>query len=118
MKFKDGVELHNEVATMDLELIDIMCLAERGYDMFARLYFVPEFTITSICDGKHSSTSFHYRDGRGRAFDMRTWKNARGEQLPIEHKQVLVEYIREEVPDYVDVVIEGNHIHIEIDKNG
>jgi hypothetical protein len=119
MKFKKGVELHNSVATMDLELIDIMAKAERGYDCFRRnrIEPIPEFTITSIVDGIHMTDSFHYRDGRGRAFDFRTWCSSSGEQLIFSEKEALVELVKRYVPHYVDVIIERDHIHVEIDKD-
>ena len=60
-----------------------------------------EFVITSITDGKHSTTSLHYC---GCAFDCRVYglydKDVRDE-------------IKARLNNDYDVILEDNHIHIE-----
>jgi hypothetical protein len=63
--------------------------------------------LTSVRDGKHKAGSKHYD---GLAFDARTWK------LKAENKEAeVVAVLKKRLgPDY-DVVLEGDHIHIEHD---
>lgn len=74
------------------------------------------FTVTSMQDGKHGANSLHYREGRCRAFDVRTrteapdylqWSDDVKNQLKVLVKSALG-------ADY-DVVVESTHIHVEYD---
>lgn len=62
------------------------------------------FTITSMLDGKHSSTSLHYA---GCAFDIRT------RIIPEDKQPIIANKIRERLTVDYDVVLEKTHIHIE-----
>lgn len=62
-------------------------------------------TITSTTDGKHGEHSKHY-DKPHNAEDFR---------FPMQFKQWLTELRTELGKDY-DVVVEGNHVHLEYDK--
>lgn len=72
-------------------------------------------TVTSIMDGKHLSNSLHYA---GLAFDLRTWANDSGEQLPDEKKQLIARSLRQYLGADWDVVVESTHIHCEFDPKG
>ena len=64
--------------------------------------FGTEMVITSGKDGQHGTNSLHYQ---GKAIDLRFWNVL----------QVLVEKLHEELgPDY-EVILEKDHIHIELD---
>ena len=61
-----------------------------------------ELVITSVTDGKHSDTSLHYT---GCAFDCRIYDDSDMEFVITKMKDRLkIDY---------DVVLEGNHIHVE-----
>lgn len=63
--------------------------------------------ITSGRDGEHSATSLHYE---GRALDVRT------RTLTSVQQEEVAKALRTELgPDW-DVVVEKNHIHIELDR--
>lgn len=64
------------------------------------------FTVTSICDGKHSKNSLHYS---GLAIDIRT-RDLDG-ITPIK----MAELIQAKLGDDYDVVVETDHIHLEYD---
>ena len=61
-----------------------------------------EFVITSLLDGKHSETSLHYT---GCAFDCRIYGGDINESI--------VKDLRQKLNHHYDVVLEGNHIHVE-----
>lgn len=70
-----------------------------------RHYDVP-CVITSCSDGKHGPNSLHYS---GNALDLRT-HHLRSEQVhPVFIK------IKEALGQQFDVVLEGDHIHVEFD---
>lgn len=97
MRLKPGVRLGGvkpEVA------IGMMCCEAA----FAKLKI--DFVITSVMDGKHKDGSKHYE---GLAFDVRT------RHIRPEHWNAVVNTIRDEIGDGFDVVLEGDHIHIEYD---
>jgi hypothetical protein len=62
------------------------------------------FTITSICDGKHSDASLHYK---GQAVDIRTRDLSGVTALDIASR------IKIRLGGDYDVVVEGDHIHVE-----
>lgn len=79
------------------ELRDKLPLLDRVYAEFGT-----EMVITSGKDGTHGNNSLHYQ---GKAVDLRFWNVL----------QVLVEKLHEELgPDY-EVILEKDHIHIELD---
>lgn len=63
-------------------------------------------TITSCMDGKHSAGSKHYIGG---AFDIRT------RDIPADQWQIVAGDIRERLGSEFDVVVEKDHLHIELD---
>jgi hypothetical protein len=63
-------------------------------------------TITSCADGKHSPGSRHYTGG---AFDIRT------RDIPQDEWQIVAGDIRERLGSEFDVVVEKDHLHIELD---
>lgn len=65
-----------------------------------------EFTITSVTDGKHGPNSFHYV---GCAFDLRT-----RHLKSMERVQEVAKEIRAVLGASYDVVVEKDHIHIEV----
>lgn len=94
MKLKQSVSLQGirPELVMGLMVADTIC-KEYGVDM----------VVTSVCDSKHSLTSLHYA---GQAADIRT-HNMKGQEAIIREK------IAEALPEDFDVVLEGNHIHLE-----
>lgn len=83
--------------------------------MVAQSVFVKaghKFTVTSISDGKHRKGSFHYS---GFAFDIRTWADNHGTQLPDRIKEFLAQKLRDALGEEFDVVVEATHIHVEMD---
>lgn len=63
-------------------------------------------TITSLTDGQHSPDSLHYK---GYALDCRT----RDISVPL--LDVIVREIKESLGSDYDVVLEGDHLHVEYD---
>ena len=110
MKYKDGV------ITMITKVIDgtqriIMPVFELAtyigiIDQLSIQLTGKEIVIKSLLDGKHSERSLHYV---GRAFDMQTYI-----YTPDELKS-LVDALRK-YEDVLDIVVEEDHLHIEIDR--
>lgn len=63
-------------------------------------------TVTSCVDGKHSPGSKHYVGG---AFDIRTMT------LTKEQIQLIASDIKDRIGTEFDVVVEKDHIHVELD---
>lgn len=63
-----------------------------------------EMTVTSVTDGTHSAGSLHYV---GHAFDLRSYS------IPQTKVDTIIARCRERLPESFDVVLEGDHIHIE-----
>lgn len=63
-------------------------------------------TVTSCTDGRHKDGSKHYT---GRAVDLR---------LPTAGKERIVEQLAVRLSNEYDVVLEGDHIHVEYDPKG
>lgn len=76
-----------------------MMICNEVYKSFGRT-----LTITSICDGKHSTQSLHYT---GYAFDCRTRTLTEDEKLEI------ADEIRSRLVRDYDVILEDTHIHVE-----
>ena len=64
--------------------------------------FNTELVITSGKDGKHGDNSLHYQ---GKAVDLRIWNVL----------ETLVNRLKEHLGPQYDVVLEKDHIHIELD---
>jgi len=75
-------------------------------DSVHRELFGKEITVTSICDGKHSIGSLHYR---GEAADLRT------RDLEPTSRHELAEALRQALGQDWDVVLESDHVHVEHD---
>ena len=98
MKFKDDVSIRGLRDEMYFAMQQIEIAAEvvgNGY----------EPTITSAVDGKHSVNSLHYD---GAALDIRIKDISTDIAV-----QLFVEAIKEHLTSDYDVVLEGNHIHVE-----
>ena len=98
MKLKAGVKLEGASwRVWHAALVAEDVLAGYGSDL----------VVTSVCDGKHSERSLHYK---GLALDIRTrtLKANKSEAVVVAHLKTALS------PDY-DVVLEGDHIHIEYD---
>jgi hypothetical protein len=67
--------------------------------------FGADCVITSAVDGQHSETSLHYA---GQALDFRTW------MLTETQQQELVAIVKERLGQDFDVVLETDHIHLEL----
>lgn len=79
--------------------------------VFAEFY--RRFTITAIADGKHMTGSKHYQ---GNAFDVRSRDEGPGyEQWSDDEKRMLAQTCRNRLGSDYDVVVEGNHFHVEFD---
>lgn len=65
-----------------------------------------EFVVTSICDGKHLPRSKHYE---GHAIDVRT------RDMAPERIRPCVQELQIALGSQYDVVLEGDHIHVEFD---
>ena len=96
MKLKKGVSLRNIRPQINVALaIANDVYADRGY----------ELVVTSVNDGKHSTTSLHYD---GAAADLRT-RHLGDQTIAIG----IVENLREQLGPDFDVILESDHIHLE-----
>ena len=81
------------------ELLFGLIVADRVYENHGR-----ELVITSLNDGKHSKTSLHYS---GNAGDLRTY------YFTIDETIIVRNEIKERLGNDYDVIIDGDHIHLE-----
>lgn len=110
MKYKDGVitmitkvvDGREMILLPSMELAHYMVLT----DNISRQLTGKEIVVTSLLDGKHSDKSLHYV---GRAFDMRTYI-----YTPEELNSIVAALRQYE--SVLDIVVEKDHLHIEIDK--
>ena len=94
MQIKDNTVRITGVRT---ELLLAMIIANEVYTAHHK-----EFVVTSLLDGKHSTTSLHYT---GCAFDCRVYEEDINESI--------VKDLKNKLNHHYDVVLEGNHIHVE-----
>ena len=95
MRFKDDVvwtDIHPKIEQV-----------LHGVDAIFQKFGV-EAVITSGRDGKHMTGSKHYE---GKAFDLRTWHVI----------EELGKRLRAYLGKYYDVVVESDHIHIELERD-
>lgn len=92
---KPGVRLTG----MRPEILLAAVVAERAYNEAGF-----DLTITACVDGKHSTGSLHYS---GAAIDLRT------RDVPAASVPKLAARLKECLAGEFDVVLEGDHIHIE-----
>jgi len=97
MRLKPGVSLANLQPQM---FIPVMVVKE-VFDSYGI-----ELVITSGYDGQHSTTSLHYA---GCALDFRTRKFLSSADL-----NKAVEEIRDRLTKDFDVVLESDHLHVEM----
>lgn len=95
LSIKPGVRIHG----LRPEVILACVVAEgvyreEGFDL----------TITAGIDGKHMAASLHYA---GCAVDLRT------RDIPADKLEKIRKKIKERVGDDFDVVLEGDHFHLE-----
>ena len=95
MKLKAGVN----IVGIQPELMIGLMAAETVY---TKLGF--ELVVTSVLDGTHSETSLHYS---GNAADLRT------RDFPPLMGQTARDMIAKALPNDFDVILEGDHIHLE-----
>ena len=97
MKFKDNVTvIFNSYAQTVFGKVDAIYKSVQG----------TEGTLTSGIEGAHSPSSLHYR---GLAWDFRLPSRA-------SDNDKVIQGLKMDLPvSYYDVVLEGNHIHIEYD---
>ena len=94
MKTKDS--------TVNIEALDPILKAALTEMEYIYAKFHTELVITSGKDGTHGNNSLHYE---GKAVDLRTWNVL----------DALVKQLKAHLgPDY-DVVLEKDHIHVELD---
>lgn len=112
MKFKKSVRLYRK--QLDRVSAVVQPVTIQGMHTTAKVYesLGLELTITSVCDGEHKAGSKHYS---GLAFDCRTWRNEKGDQMSIASKAFLRSLLKKALGEDWDVVIEKTHVHIEYD---
>ena len=94
---KDGVRLHGIMPEIVLAIV----VASQVYDDLGH-----ELIVTSVIDGKHMRASIHYIGG---AADLR---------LPGDDGIAARNRIARRLGGDYDVILEGNHIHIEWQPKG
>lgn len=102
MRLKPGVRL----VGLQPQIVLAMLVTEGVYWELGH-----EFVVTSCNDSKHGDKSLHYE---GRAFD------ARSKHVPVDHKQLLLDRLREQLGADFDVLMEfvgkdNEHLHVEYD---
>ncbi|AYQ58123.1 hypothetical protein [Microviridae sp.] len=100
MKIKESVKIEG----ISAELVLIIGICEKIYHKINPKY---EITITSVTDGKHSRNSLHYV---GKALDIRTYDMNKDE------KNMFITEVKTVLYNWVDIIDEGDHIHIEYNK--
>lgn len=109
MKFKDGVitqvtTIVNGKAQLNEPTAETLFFIQLT-DRLSHKVTGKEIVVTSLLDGKHMTGSLHYL---GKAFDIRTSIYTKAETTR------LIAALRQ-FDDTLDIVDEGDHIHIEID---
>lgn len=110
MKIKDGVCTSATVVRNGIETnihpSDEIKAAWTIADEISQKVSKKECVVTSILDGKHKKGSKHYT---GNAFDMRTYI------YTVPEIKEIIQRLKDELGRNYDVVLEGNHIHVEYD---
>lgn len=100
IRIKPGVDLSGIRPEMNLVLL----LAEEIYERVAN----KDVVVTAVRDGKHKAGSKHYV---GLAVDLRT--SAAG--IDVTAANAIAAMLRDALGAQYDVVVEGDHIHVEFD---
>ena len=95
MKLKPGVK----IVGINPELIMGLMAAQKVFDALGI-----DMVVTSVMDGKHSSTSLHYA---GNAADIRI------SNIPTKLVTQVSTHIASALPNDFDVILETDHIHLE-----
>lgn len=95
MRIKPGVRVHG----MNPELM-LVALAAEG---IWKKYGDKEVVITSVIDGVHKRSSYHYG---GQAVDLRT------RNFSTENKEKAADNLRTALGDDYVVILESDHIHV------
>lgn len=95
MMIKEGVA----IAGVRPEIIIALQIVEPILESYGQ-----ELVITSCMEGKHKRGSAHYT---GRAVDLRIWN--------ITDAEACVRVCKNKLGDNYDIILEGNHIHLEFD---
>lgn len=95
MRLKQGVR----VVGIRAEMVLALTIADSVYTAHGHA-----MTITSVVDSKHSATSLHYA---GSAADLRI------RDLPEGVAPAIVTDLEDALGDDFDVILEGDHIHME-----
>jgi hypothetical protein len=98
MRVKHGVDIFG----IQPELVLGMLIVDAAFGAYGR-----DAVLTSVCDGKHSQRSLHYK---GMAFDVRT------RDVPEDDQDSIVDLIRANLPKDWDIVLETTHLHVEYDR--
>lgn len=109
MQLKPGVK----IAGIRPEMVLAALIVETVLRRFADPKLNPDSfsalcVITSALDSKHSAKSFHYE---GRALDFRT------REIPAELRKDFAEAVHAALGDEFDVVLESDHLHVELDPD-
>lgn len=104
MRFKQGVTLFG----VRPEMLIALSVADNVYgDIVGH-----GVTVTSVTDGAHGSIVHSI----GCGVDIRTRSDSGSKQWNNSLKQKLAQEIRDRLTDEFDVIVESDHIHIELDK--
>lgn len=104
MRFNNGAKLFG----MRPEIFGALLVADDVYGN----HVGQGVTVTHVTDGKHGSVVHSV----GCAADIRTRYENQSEQWLESTKNAIAEDIRKALTDEFDVVVERDHIHIELDK--
>lgn len=96
MKLKPGVDIRGVRPEIVLAMIVVEPIIEKH----------APFVVTSVCEGTHKPTSLHYS---GFAIDIRTRDVDQAMVRP------LVQELQAALGIQFDVVLEGDHVHLEFD---
>jgi hypothetical protein len=101
MAVKSGVDM----SALTPQILFAIVVADRVFD-----YHNAPLVVTSLCDGRHKTDSFHYT---GRAVDIRLPSRYHGDDTKLD--QIVTERLTDALGENFDVVLESDHIHIEYD---
>lgn len=91
-------------------IIPLDCAMSLALQVASEVY-TSESRVTSMMDGVHGPNSYH---PRGYAVDIGVRDN-HGNWIARNLVEIFTDEIRRRLPDYYDVVLENDHIHIELD---